>query len=63
MFKYLHSVKHRRESRERLLATNSIIHTCPHCGITGRGAAMKRYHFENCKKVKDDNYIYGSVEG
>lgn len=27
--------------------------TCPHCGKTGRGGNMKRYHFENCKEAKD----------
>ena len=24
---------------------------CPYCGITGRNAPMKRWHFENCKKA------------
>lgn len=24
--------------------------TCPHCGTTGRGGNMKRYHFNNCKE-------------
>jgi hypothetical protein len=23
---------------------------CPHCGTTGRGGNMLRYHFENCKQ-------------
>jgi hypothetical protein len=23
--------------------------TCPHCGTTGGGGNMKRYHFDNCK--------------
>lgn len=22
---------------------------CPHCGVSGKGQAMKRYHFDNCK--------------
>jgi hypothetical protein len=22
---------------------------CPHCGLVGRGGAMKRHHFDNCK--------------
>jgi hypothetical protein len=26
------------------------IRTCPHCGITGKGANMTRYHFDKCKK-------------
>lgn len=25
-------------------------HTCPYCGLTGKGSNMKRYHFDNCKK-------------
>lgn len=24
--------------------------TCPHCGTTGKGSNMTRYHFMNCKK-------------
>lgn len=24
-------------------------HTCPHCGMFGRGSVMKRHHFERCK--------------
>ena len=31
---------------------SQIIHTCPHCGKTGKGNAMKFYHFENCKGKK-----------
>lgn len=27
------------------------IHICDKCGKIGKGGAMKRYHFENCKKV------------
>ena len=23
--------------------------TCPHCGKTGRGGNMTRYHFDNCE--------------
>lgn len=25
--------------------------TCIHCGLTGKGPNMKRYHFDNCKKL------------
>ena len=25
------------------------IRTCPHCGVTGKGANMTRYHFDKCK--------------
>lgn len=24
---------------------------CPHCGLVGRGGNMKRYHFDNCKRI------------
>jgi len=24
--------------------------TCPHCGLSGGGGNMRRYHFDNCKK-------------
>lgn len=23
--------------------------TCPHCGVSGKGGVMKRWHFDNCK--------------
>jgi len=26
--------------------------TCPHCGLSGGGGNMKRYHFDNCKENK-----------
>jgi ribosomal protein L37AE/L43A len=32
--------------------TNKEIHTCPNCGKTGKTrAAMKRWHFDNCKSI------------
>lgn len=27
--------------------------TCPHCGKTGRGGNMSRYHFDNCEENDD----------
>jgi hypothetical protein len=27
------------------------VRTCPHCGVTGKGPNMTRYHFDKCKKV------------
>ena len=30
---------------------NQLDHTCPHCGKTGKGRAMFRWHFKNCKKL------------
>jgi hypothetical protein len=26
--------------------------TCPHCEVSGKGANMTRYHFDNCKRKK-----------
>ena len=31
--------------------------TCPHCGKSGGGSNMKRYHFDNCKAKKTLNII------
>jgi group I intron endonuclease len=30
---------------------NYKVRTCPHCGLTSRGANMTRYHFDNCNKL------------
>lgn len=27
---------------------NNASHTCPHCGLKGKGPTMKKHHFENC---------------
>jgi predicted hydrocarbon binding protein len=27
--------------------------TCPHCALTGATNNLKRYHFENCKKMEN----------
>lgn len=32
---------------------SQITHTCPHCGKIGRSSAMRRWHFDNCKKVRN----------
>lgn len=31
-------------------AHTKVESTCPHCGKTGKGNSMKRWHFDNCKK-------------
>jgi hypothetical protein len=33
--------------------TNSTIVQCPHCGKNGGHINMKRYHYDNCKKIKE----------
>ena|ERR1035437_6898447 len=32
-----------------------IIRTCPHCGKTGKGSAMFRWHFNRCKEYKGES--------
>lgn len=31
--------------------TQSRVHTCPNCGLTGKGQNMYRYHYGNCKSL------------
>ena len=40
-----------RKASEETLAKLKVKLSCPHCGKTGRGSAMKRYHFDNCMKA------------
>jgi len=40
--------------RLKLNRNKSQIKTCPHCQKSGRGGNMKRYHFDNCKKKKEN---------
>jgi hypothetical protein len=43
------------ETREKLRQANQgkkEISTCPHCGKTGGGGSMARWHFDNCKEAK-----------
>ena len=46
--------KHSEESKKKISeASKGRIYDkveCPHCGFTGGGGNMKRYHFNNCKK-------------
>jgi hypothetical protein len=30
---------------------NKRVRTCPHCGLTGKGPNMSRYHFDKCRSV------------
>ena len=36
--------------RIRLKEYNSLEKNCPHCGISGSGPSMQRWHFNNCRK-------------
>lgn len=40
-----------RKERTKNMSGPRKEQTCPHCGKTGRGGNMKRYHFDNCKDV------------
>lgn len=34
---------------EKLQAASRVVKTCPHCGISGTGPSMQRWHFQHCK--------------
>jgi len=34
---------------------NRKIKICPHCGVSGKGSGIIRYHFNNCKLKKETN--------
>ena len=39
------------ESLKKAYAERCHVRVCPHCGVSGRGANMTRYHFNNCKSA------------
>lgn len=41
--------KQRRSASMKTTCANRPVITCVHCGKSGRGPNMKRYHFDNCK--------------
>ena len=43
-------IKRALSQNPRCSAHTEVESTCPHCGKTGKGNAMKRWHFDNCKK-------------
>lgn len=42
---------HREALRQAALLKNSKKVVCPFCGKEGQFTAMRRWHFENCKKA------------
>jgi hypothetical protein len=49
--------KREKFSKEWIIALREAkakepVRTCPHCGVTGKGANMTRYHFDKCKKIR-----------
>jgi hypothetical protein len=39
--------------KSRLAGVKKQRYSCPHCGKEGAGPAMKRFHFDNCKKKEN----------
>jgi hypothetical protein len=42
------------KGKANLLKALTKEYTCPHCNKVGKGSNMKRYHFNNCKFLKND---------
>jgi len=45
--------KHKVESKEKMVGLFTTV-TCPFCKKEGQKTAMKRWHFNNCKKVNNE---------
>jgi len=43
------------QKADNTTALNKTILECPHCGKTGNVGNMKRWHFDNCGKVRKFN--------
>lgn len=41
-----------KEARANQVIVTNLV-TCPHCGKTGGNRIMPRYHFDNCKTIKE----------
>lgn len=46
-----------RKASEKTLEKLRKQSECPHCGKIGRGSAMNRYHFNNCKMAKNNSSL------
>lgn len=47
--------KEKFKERLRMRWEKEMPSVCPHCSKTGKGPNMKRYHFQNCKKLSPQN--------
>lgn len=47
------SPTHRANMSAAMRGLKRTISTCPHCGKTGGGGNMRRYHFDNCKHMRN----------
>jgi group I intron endonuclease len=47
------SQEHKEKLRKSQLGSSHNLKTvtCPHCGLSGKGGNMTRYHFSNCKNL------------
>ena len=46
-----------RKKKEAGIYYTQIIKICPYCRFSGRGSAMKRYHFDMCHSKKDSSDV------
>jgi hypothetical protein len=44
------TAEQKEHRNNRVREVHAIVHTCPYCNTSGKGTAMKRWHFENCKR-------------
>lgn len=51
--KKLTGIKRSNETIQKMKQSAKIEKTCPHCRAIGRGPSMQRWHFKNCKHVKN----------
>jgi hypothetical protein len=49
----LTGIKRSNETIQKMKQSAKIEKTCPHCGVTGSGPSMQRWHFKNCKYAKN----------
>jgi ribosomal protein L37AE/L43A len=49
--------KKKKKSLKTIKETSQIVHKCPHCGQTGKGQSMFRWHFKRCPK-KYETLLY-----
>jgi hypothetical protein len=41
----------KKKSLRKIENDSQTVRTCPHCGVTGRGQSMFRWHFKRCPKM------------
>jgi hypothetical protein len=51
--KKLTGIKRSEETKQKMKQSAKIEKTCPHCGTTGSGPSMQRWHFKKCNHVNN----------